>query len=205
MKSYTHSQTYDAVAAVVNLFAKAATMNNQLKAAREAMSAKYYQDEEAKVFETFRNDVMQTRLKIREKVEALQDIARSNKMKNLVKAGNNEEDFNLLTLPVTLTEEELTMLVDRHLGNELFVRAVKEYVEKRGIRISDEFSTSIANAMVYQKEHDGTASAKRIGEYLESYMPTEAVLLSAPELKAQTNIFNHVEDSGLLVKLDSKI
>jgi len=43
------------------------------------------------------------------------------------------QDYQFLGLPVTLTKEEINTLYERNSNNSLFVRALNEYIESKGI------------------------------------------------------------------------
>ena len=204
MKTYTHSITRESVQAIASLYEKATAINAQLNDARKAMSAQYYQAKEAELFAAFRAAALDARVKVRDNMEALKSIARDGKMKSLL-AENAEEEYKLLSLPVTLTEEELAMLLDRHQGNSLFTRAVKEYVQKRDIRTTGIYEKAEASAMAYQKEHDSMANINILANYLDNYAPTESTLLNERDLYHQKSVFAEIENSGLLAKLDTMI
>lgn len=55
----------------------------------------------------------------------------------MLTVGNAEEDFKLLALPVTLTRDELRIMVQRNQGNALFARAVAKYAQDHGYEDKD--------------------------------------------------------------------
>lgn len=119
--------------------------------------------------ERFKNSyekVVKTLLDMRSAYEKA--IEKSNDPTNTLKL-SAEEDFKMLTLPVTLTVEELITLVNRNLDNDLFKRAVREYAEKHGIR-----NTTLDAACAQLSAADMLRrNFKIIENYFEGYLRAE--------------------------------
>lgn len=108
-----------------------------------------------------------------------------------ITVGKAEEDFKLLSLPVTLTTKELRILAEKHKDNVLFLRAVKEYAEKHNYSEKDFAALEYASLPNFAAVRNTISNLQnQIEKYyfhaetLSSYQPHNA------------DVFSRVEETG---------
>lgn len=107
-----------------------------------------------------------------------------------------DDDFKLLTLPVTLTEKELMHLAEKHQSNPLFIRAIIEYAQQK------KYDDKPFKAVNMHAGNDINENMKNL-EYLQSrvenwYSSAETLSKFKPE---NASIFQMVENSGAFENL----
>lgn len=102
-----------------------------------------------------------------------------------------EEDFKVLTLPVTLTQKELQIMAERNKGNSLFLRAVKEYAEKHN------YSTQVFSGLEFASTPNFAESRQMLAALKKQvegyYLPCRSLDTYDPYKAA---IFSKVEETG---------
>lgn len=105
---------------------------------REAIAEdakKYNEKEQARRREGYANAFNESLQKVSEALKAMEaDIStrRAARINNALSIGTAAADFQLLSLPVTLSVEDLRVLLARNAETPLFCRAVAEYAKGKG-------------------------------------------------------------------------
>lgn len=202
--SYTHSTTGAAVRAIFNLFNLGAELNEKLKTARRDLSAERYKeryDAYHLEFQTARSNAFQTVL---EACDAIPGYVNASKSRDL-NIGDAENDLKLLALPVTLSGEDLALMLERNQDNMIFFRAVTDYARAHGLENDPRFieASKKANAAALLRDYE--KKGQMLHNYLRSYFPDESILMDESKLQSQRAAFQSIEESGLLAKLDASI
>lgn len=113
-----------------------------------------------------------------------------------ITTGKAEEDFKLLSLPVTLTMQELRRLAEKHKDNALFIRAVKEYAVKH------DYSADDFKALEHAVMPDFAGARKVISDFQQQiekyYLPADSLIHYDPY---NAEVFSRVEETGCFDKL----
>lgn len=148
--SYVHSSTAEAMAAVRKALRAAVELTEKAEKAKKRYSDQIYTAMEKELNEQYSNLCADARHALEKARQA--SLARVDQaVANALSIGDAEEDFKLLSLPVTLSENELRALLARHPDNMLFGRAVAQYAADHGyndpdLRVRGQIHVNTGNA-----------------------------------------------------------
>lgn len=203
MEVYLHRETSDAVRSLFSLYDAALRAAESISYNAENLSTKRAQEKYPQIAAEFRAQ----RLNVVSVIRAAADAAMKRAQKKIaaeLTIGEAAEDFKLLALPVTLTGKELAMLIDRNIGNKLFLRAVDQYAKEHDIPEAD-FAEAKSRSIAADFAVDYEKTARQLAEYLETRIPPESII-NAPEACARyERELKSIEESGLLKRLDDAV
>lgn len=200
MMIYKHRETAEAVGSIFSLYDAARKAAESIAYNAENLSPQRAREKYPQIAEEFREK--------RSVVLNLVSVAAAAAMKRAqekqaaeLKIGEAAEDFNLLALPVTLTGKELALLIDRNLGNKLFLRAAEQYAKKHDIQSADvaEAMKHVVAAVDYEE------TARRLANYLETRIPGENIINDLAGIGGYEREMKAIEGSGLLKQLDDAV
>ncbi len=191
--SFKHESTRQAVEALCDLYAEAQRLHDELNAARQ----RYRPDVFKEIEETKQKDFNRTLSQAMEVVKTAKAAAyeRADSMKgDHLTMGDAEEDFKLLSLPVTLSPDELRALAKRHEGNVLFSHAVGEYAEAKGYNDARDLLTLQSVRSEYKELQE---KADVLSSWLDKYSPKFTNIHSVANEAGNGTILQRFEKDGL--------
>lgn len=131
------------------------------------------------------NESLQKVLAALKALEADISTRRTSKINKALAIGAAEEDFKLLSLPVTLSADDLRVLLARNAENPLFRRAVAEYAKGKGYTDAKDLLA------VSENIHAGSRAGEELCAWLRNVteVPNDRLANSA-------TIRNHLEGKG---------
>lgn len=200
MMIYKHRETAEAVGSIFSLYDAARKAAESIAYNAENLSPQRAREKYPQIAEEFRAKRLLVQDAARTAANAAMKRAQEKQAAEL-KIGEAAEDFNLLALPVTLTGKELALLIDRNLGNKLFLRAAEQYAKKHDIQGAD-----VAEAMKHVVAAvDYEAAARQLAGYLETRIPNENIINDLKALEGYAAEMKVIEESGLLKRLDDAV
>lgn len=157
MKAYKHVETRNAVAAIYGYFAEATLLYEQLENAKYELSQSGYEAKRQALQEEFQQIYRSTRQAIDAAVKEAQARVEAAKSSYLT-IGNAAADYQLLSLPVTLTADDLRTLAKRNADNPLFLRSVGQYAKEHGMLEDRLGNRDLANLQYAQSGADELAA-----------------------------------------------
>lgn len=200
MMTYKHRETAEAVGSIFSLYDAARKAAESIAYNAENLSPQRAREKYPQIAEEFRSKRLLVQGAVRTAARAAMTRAQK-KMAAELTIGDAAEDFNLLALPVTLTGKELALLIDRNLGNKLFLRAAEQYAKKHDIQSADvaEAMKHVVAAVDYEE------TARRLASYLETRIPGENIINDLAGIGGYEREMKAIEGSGLLKQLDDAV
>ena len=131
MADYRHHETKAAMEAIRSMHKLLSDMRIELDRAQARYSHEVYLQIKDKLAAKYKEATAAARNAVTTAIKAAYD-RNDRHCNDLLKIGNAEEDFKLLSPPITLTNTELVTLLNRNEGNALFARAVSVYADQHG-------------------------------------------------------------------------
>lgn len=180
-----------------------------------AAAAKQYNEKElARRCEGYANEYNESLQKVLAALKALEaDIAtrKTSRINKALALGTAEEDFKLLSLPVTLSADDLRVLLSRNAENVLFCRAVAEYAKNK--EYNDAKDLLAAGENIHAKSHAGEelcAWLRNVTETPGSGLATASTIKNHLEGKncrrntsVQSKLFHDLHDNGTFAGLEA--
>lgn len=156
-----YTETRNAVEALQNCYAEAIRVVDDLRKAKERLSAAAFE----KYADTAAHEFAHVMRDTREKLSAAKKAAhaRADALKcSYATVGDAEEDYKLLQLPVTLSADELRTLAQRHNGDVLFLRAVSEYAQRKGYTDAKDLTALQYEKTEYDKAKERASTLEQL-------------------------------------------
>lgn len=131
MNTYKTAKIAEAVKALMDYHNAATQRLAELDKAKQRYSPEVYRDKETEATTAFFPFYTAAKEAIDEAVKELNQRAEQAR-NDYLSIGDASADYQLLSLPVTLTPDDLRTLVKRNEGNALFARAVGLYAKEHG-------------------------------------------------------------------------
>lgn len=136
MADYKNTENAYAMSKIRDMFA----LVPELAAEKERLFKRYSPDvaneKYSELQSRYRDANHEARNAVKEAIRAAHSRVEKSRSE-MLHIGNAEEDFKLLSLPVTLSPSDLRAMVKRNEGNDLFARAVSQYAKDHNYNDSD--------------------------------------------------------------------
>ena len=149
MANYKHAETAYAMRKIREMFALAKELAPQIDRCKQRYSPELANQKIMEFHQQYRAANHEARKAVKEAIQAARNRVEKARSE-MLHIGNAEEDFKVLSLPVTLSRDELRAMVKRNEGNVLFARAVAQYAEAH--KYDDRDLRAMANPLPFNEE-----------------------------------------------------
>lgn len=194
MANYKNVDTFYAMKKIREMFALARELGQQIDRCKQRYSPELANQKIMEFHQQYRAANQEARKAVKEAIQAARNRVEKARS-DMLHIGNAEEDFKVLSLPVTLSRDELRAMVKRNEGNVLFARAVAQYAEAH--KYDDPEFRALANPLPFNEDlqYIGDAEAHLMRYCEEDRL--DAVLQNDWRALA----FSEVEEKGLFENL----
>ncbi len=194
MANYRYSTTSDAMTKIRKMYA----LLHELGTEKDRISKRYSPDVAKPMLDKINAQYREANQAARDAVNAAIKAAHArvdNARSEMLHMGNAEEDFKLLSLPITFSRDELREMVKRNEGNVLFGRAVAEYAKDH--KYEDPDICALANPLPFDKQHHDIDAA---GQQLMKYCEEDRLDVARSDVWRE-RAFSKVDEMGLYANL----
>lgn len=129
MPNYKYPTTATAMDKIRDTIAMVPVMASEIERIKSRYAPAIAEEKISGLCNQYRDACRSAHASVKEAISAAHERVEE-KRSAMLHLGNAEEDFKLLALPVTLSRNELRVMLKRNEGNEMFARAVGQYAQE---------------------------------------------------------------------------
>lgn len=194
MANYINADTFYAMKKIREMFALVDELAPQIERCKQRYSQEPANQRIMELHEQYRAANHEARNAVSEAIKAAHNRV-ENSRADALHVGNAEEDFKLLSLPLTLSRDELRAMVKRNEGNALFARAVSQYAKDH--QYDDADFRHMSTPLPFNAQHQNIDAA---GQQLMRYCEEDRLDVAIAN-NWRVRAFNKADEMGLFETL----